>query len=56
VDNAGSVHVSAEEDVEERWWSIELWAVGSSKFDLAVCVVVVYHLLQPGVVCMYGCI
>ena len=32
-----------------------LWADGSSKFDLAVCVVV-YHLLQPGIGSMFGCI
>ena len=48
VDNAGSVHVSAEEEVEERRWSIVLWADGSSKFDLAVCVVVGVSFIAAG--------
>lgn len=32
-----------------------LWADGSSKFDLTVCVVVGVPLLQSGVDSVYGC-
>ena len=35
-DAVAIVFVSAEEEVEERRWSIVLWADGSSKFDLGL--------------------